>query len=96
MTEIDPSLQKHLEYNCYLKNTYSVDKSKNRLLQNDIQSIYNINISLFIIYYLILIIYIVFDFKTIFFGNLSAFRLLQHRFSSILDPNMDARTIIIS
>lgn len=69
MTEIDPSLQKHLEYNCYLKNTYSVDKSKNRLLQNDIQSIYNINISLFIIYYLILIIYIVFDFKTIFFGN---------------------------
>lgn len=69
MADLDPNLQKHLEYNCYLQNTYSIDKSKNHILQNEIKSIYNINLALFIIYYLIVIVYIVLDYKNILFGE---------------------------
>ena len=67
MTEINSDLQKHLEYNCYLKNTYSTDESKINLVQNDIREIYNINLALFIIYYIILFVYIFIDYNNILF-----------------------------
>ena len=43
MSETNSDLQKHLEYNCYLKNTFSIDQSRVNLLQNDTKEIYNIN-----------------------------------------------------
>jgi len=69
MSEINSDLQKHLEYNCYLKNTFSIDQSKVNLLQNDTKEIYNINLALFIIYYLILFTYIILDYNNILFGK---------------------------